>query len=67
MSKSIEWNTIWEEEAHSIPNTATQILPKALEHGWSIISGELLVWLSHDSISTVTPLYLLITLLGKVT
>ena len=29
----------------SILNTAPQILPKALEHGWSIISGELPVWL----------------------
>ena len=43
--KSIEWNTIREEEARSIPNTAPQILPKALEHGWHIISGKLPVWL----------------------
>ena len=43
--KSIEWNTIREEEARSILNTAPQILPKALEHGWRIISGELPAWL----------------------
>ena len=45
MRKSIEWNTLQEEEACSILNTAPQILPKALEHIWSIISGELPVWL----------------------
>ena len=44
-SKSIEWNAIREEEARSILNTASQILPKALEHSWSIISGELPAWL----------------------
>ena len=43
--KNIEWNTIWEKEVHSIPNTAPQILSKALEHSWSIISGKLPVWL----------------------
>ena len=39
--KSIEWNTIREEEACSILNTAPRILPKALEHGWRIFSGKL--------------------------
>ena len=34
-----------EEEACSIPNTAPQILSKALEHGCRIINGELPAWL----------------------
>ena len=45
MCKCMEWNTIQEEEARSTPNIASQILSETLEHGWSIISGELPAWL----------------------